>query len=273
MDLARWLKSPLGTVSVAMLVLAGVNLPWASPSPASALAALAVAVLVAGAVDVLIVGWRGWGWRTPWGAFVTGGVIGMVLDPTVGLGVLAACSAGAVVLKHLLRTGRRPVFNPAGLALVIADLAGVRAQSWWGAAAAPIWLGVPVLIIVTLVVADRVNRLPAIGAFLATWFAALTILVSLGFTGELAVAYREPLLSMALFFAGVMLLDPPTSPGRVRQQYLFGFVAAGVGIVLLAVAHESAFLPVGLVAGNAWFAVGRVRARMRAIAVRADSSG
>jgi hypothetical protein len=187
--------------------------------------------------------------------------------------VLALFAAGAVLVKHALRIGKRPVFNPAGLALVLADLVGVRAQSWWGAAAAPIWLGVPVLIIVTVVVADRVNRLPTVGAFLATWFAALTILVSVGFTGELAVAYREPLLSMALFFAGIMLLDPPTSPGRVRQQYLFGFIAAIVGILLLALAHESAFLPVGLVAGNAWLAIDRMRARMHATARRAESPG
>ncbi|HEY4018315.1 MAG TPA: hypothetical protein VGM75_06485 [Pseudonocardiaceae bacterium] len=273
MDLTRSLKSPLGTVSVAMVVLAAVNLPWASPSPAVAGIGLAVAVLTAGAVDVLVVGLRGWGWRVPVGAFVTGGVLGMVLDPTVGPGVLALFAAGAVLVKHALRIGRRPVFNPAGLALVIADLFGVRAQSWWGAAAAPIWLGVPVLIIVTLVVADRANRLPAVGAFLGAWFAALTILVSLGFTTELAVAYREPLLSMALFFAGVMLLDPPTSPGRVRQQYLFGFIAAIVGIVLLATAHEGAFLPIGLLAGNAWLAGDRIRLRIRRTAVRAGSPG
>ncbi|HEY4460948.1 MAG TPA: hypothetical protein VGN81_41990 [Pseudonocardiaceae bacterium] len=256
---------------MAMLVLAGVNLPWASPSPASAALTLAVAVLVAGALDVVLVGLRGWGWRVPVGAFVTGGVLGMVLDPTVGPGPIAICAAGAVLVKHAVRIGRRPVFNPAALALVIASLLGVRAQSWWGAAAAPIWLGVPVLLAVALIVADRVNRLPAVGAFLATWFAALTILVSLGFTGELAVAYREPLLSMALFFAGVMLLDPPTSPGRVRQQYLFGAVAAAVGIVLLGVAHESAFLPVGLLAANAWLAAERIRARMRKTTIQAGS--
>jgi hypothetical protein len=269
--LTRWVRSPLGTVSLAVLVLAGTNLPWASPSPGAAALVLAVAVLTAGAVDVLVVGLRGWGWRVPVGAFVTGGVLGLVLDPTVGPALIAVCAAGAVLVKHAVRIGRRPVFNPAGLALVLADVLGVRAQSWWGAAAAPIWLGVPVLLAVTLVVADRVNRLPAVGAFLATWFAALTILVSLGFTGELAIAYREPLLSMALLFAGVMLLDPPTSPGRVRAQYLFGFVAAAVGIVLLGVAHESAFLPVGLIAANAWLAAGRVRARMRKTAVRAGS--
>lgn len=271
MALTRWAKSPLGTVSVAMLVLAGVNLPWAGPSPAAAAGTLAVAVLTSGAVDVLVVGLRGGGWRVPAGAFVTGGVLGMVLDPTVGPGPIAVCAAGSVLVKHALRIGRRPVFNPAALALVLADVLGVRAQSWWGAAAAPIWLGVPVLIVVVLVVADRVNRLPAVGAFLGTWFAALTILVSLGFPAELAVAYREPLVSTALFFAGVMLLDPPTSPGRVRQQYLFGFVAAAVGVVLLGVAHESAFLPFGLVAANAWLGVGRIRARMRTTARRAGS--
>jgi hypothetical protein len=95
--------------------------------------------------------------------------------------------------------------------------------------------------------------------------------VSLGFTDELAAAYREPLLSMALFFAGIMLLDPPTSPGRVRGQYLFGFVVAVVGVVLLGLAHESAFLPVGLLAGNAWLAVDRMRARMRGTTIRASA--
>jgi Na+-transporting NADH:ubiquinone oxidoreductase subunit NqrB len=254
-----------------MLVLAAVNLGWAT-SVGSAGFCLAVAVLTAGAVDVVAVGLRGWGWRVPYGAFVTGGVLGMVLDPTVGPGVVAAFAAGAVLVKHVLRIGRRPVFNPAALALVVAGLIGVQAQSWWGAAAAPVYLGVPVLLVAVLLVADRANRLPAVGAFLGTWFAALTILVSLGFNAELAVAYREPLLSMAIYFAGIMLLDPPTSPGLVRQQYLFGFIVAVVGIVLLAVAHESAFLPVGLLAGNAWLAVDRLRNRMRATAATTRSA-
>jgi hypothetical protein len=111
----RWLRSPLGTVSVAMLVVAAVNLGWATTSTPAAAFGLVVAVL----------------------------------------------TAGAVVVKHVLRIGRRPVFNPAALALVAADLIGVRAQSWWGASAAPVYLGVPVLIIAVLFVADRANRLPA----------------------------------------------------------------------------------------------------------------
>ncbi len=268
----RWLKSPIGTVSVAMLVLAAVNLGWASTSAATAGLGLTVAVLTAGAVDVLIVGLRGWGWQLPLGAFVTGGVLGMVLDPTVGAGQLALLAAGAVVVKHVLRIGRRPMFNPAALALVVADLLGVRAQSWWGACAAPIWLGVPVLLVAVLFVADRANRLPAVGAFLATWFGALTILVSLGYGAELAVAFREPLVSMAIYFAGIMLLDPPTSPGRPHQQYLFGFLVAIVGIVLLTITHDSAFLPIGLLAGNTWLAVDRARTRMRHTAATARSS-
>jgi hypothetical protein len=255
-----------------MLVLAVVNANWASTSALAAGFGLAVGVGVAGAVDVLFVGLRGWGWRPPLGAFVTGGVLGMVLDPTVAPGEIALFAAGSIIVKHALRIGRRPVFNPAALALVVADLIGERAQSWWGASAAPVYLGVPLLIIAVLVVADRTNRLPATGAFLATWFGLLTILVSLGFNAELAVAFREPLVSMAIYFAGIMLLDPPTSPGLVRQQYLFGFVAAVVGVVLLIVTHDSAFLPIGLLAANAWLAVDRLRNRMRHTAAKARAS-
>jgi Na+-transporting NADH:ubiquinone oxidoreductase subunit NqrB len=259
----RWVRTPEGVATVAIVVLVAVNAAWASTGAPRALLAFAVCVVVAGAVDLVVVGLRGWGWQAPTGTVISGAVLGVVLDPSMAYWELAAAAAGAVLGKHLLRIGRRPVFNPAVLALVVAGLLGAGQQSWWGATAGPAWLGLPLLVVVLLVLADKVNRLLAVGAFLAVWFGLLTVLVSLGYLTTFGGAFTEPLVGMALFFAGVMLLDPPTSPGRAREQYLFGAVVAVVGVLALGTAHQASFLPIGLLAGNAYLAVTRLRAKQR----------
>jgi len=173
--------------------------------------------------------------------------------------VVAGTAALAIVSKHTLRVRRGHVFNPAAFALVVAALAGWGGQSWWGATARSQPFSLALLLVGGLLVADRVNRFPMVGVFLGVWYGLLTFVALWVDPRPVAEAYRAPFVNVALFFAFFMLDDPPTSAGPRGEQARYGAIVAAVGFALLLSARTLAFLPAGLLVGNAWVAVRRTR--------------
>ncbi len=86
------------------------------------------------------------------------------------------------------------LFNPAAFALLFSGLVLGASQSWWGALGnlPVVWTGL--LVLCGLLVIDRLNKLPLVFAFLATYFA---LYVGMSFVNATAVAemFREPLSS------------------------------------------------------------------------------
>jgi Na+-translocating ferredoxin:NAD+ oxidoreductase RnfD subunit len=260
--LMRLVRTPKGTLVLVLLLLAGVTAPGAGSS--SAWRAVGLAGTTAVALDVLLARLRGWGWVLPDGALISGLLVGMVLSPAGAWWIPAATSALAIAGKHALRIRRGHVFNPTALALALAALLRLGGQSWWGAIARPQWLVVALLVATGLLVADRVNRFPMVGAFLGTYFGLLAF-VALWIDPRLVrEAYRVPFVNAALFFAFFMLDDPPTSPGRPTAQKRYGSIVAAASVVAFLLPRQLAFLPLGVLAGNLWHAVHRTRTSRRA---------
>jgi len=255
--LGRLVRTPKGTLLLVLLLLAAITAPAAGSG--SAWRALGIAAAVAVALDLLLARLRGWGWVLPDGALISGLLVGMVLSPDVAWWIPAAMSALAIAAKHALRIRRGHVFNPAALALALAALLQLGLQSWWGALARPQWLVVALLVATGLLVADRVNRFAMVGAFLGTYFGLLAF-VALWIDPDLVrEAYRPPFVNAALFFAFFMLDDPPTSPGRPTAQKRYGSIVAVASVAAFLLPHQLAFLPLGVLAGNLWYAVYRLR--------------
>ena len=87
-------------------------------------------------------------------------------------------------------------------------------------------MGPPAILLVAtsgIFVADRINKLPLVLAFLGSYF---------------------------LFFAFFMLDDPPTCPVRYRDQIQFALIIAATCYVVLTMLGAVYFLPAGLLAGN-----------------------
>ena len=68
----------------------------------------------------------------------------------------------------------------------------------------------------------------------------------------MAELFRVPNVNAALFFAGFMLTDPPTSPNRPRDQILYGLIVAAASAAIYLTLGGVYFLPAGLLVGNAW---------------------
>lgn len=271
--LIPFVRTPKAKFIGVLLILAAVMGPGASSGIGRAWLSIAVAAVTAATADLALAAIRFRCVRVPAGAVGTGVLLGMILDPSLPLLTIAAVAGGAVGAKHLVRIRRGHVFNPAAAALVVAGVAGVNAQSWWGVAEPPAYLPgyviVPLVVLAGVYLADQVNRLPMAGMFLVSYVTLLLIVLLgqgafTGVAGRVADAYQQPFVSAALFVGLVMLADPPTSPARRDDQLGYGAVAAVVSVVGL-LAGLVYFLPLGLVAANAWGAIRRHRQRTGAV--------
>jgi Na+-translocating ferredoxin:NAD+ oxidoreductase RnfD subunit len=216
-------------------------------------------VLGAAVIDAPILRYREGEWLVPDGAILTGLIVAMILSPMQPWWVAAATSAIGVASKYLMRVGRANVFNPAALALVATFYIFNTGQNWWGALPELPPVALVLLFASGVFIADRVNKLPAVIAFLGVYYLFATIAAFSGNPAKVAELYRAPDLHAALFFAFFMVTDPPTSPPKVREQLWFGAIVAAVSFAAFEFVGAAYWLLAGLLAGNVAEAVRRQR--------------
>jgi Na+-transporting NADH:ubiquinone oxidoreductase subunit NqrB len=256
--IATFLRTPKGLTLLGLLVLAAAAAP-AEGRPA--LATLATATVAAVAAD-LVMGWVAHDrWSFPDGGLLTGLIVGMVLAPR-GPWIIAPLTALLAILsKYALRTRWSNVFNPAAAGLVVSAVLLHSDQSWWGSLGdlPPVWF--PLLLAVGLYVAGKVGKLPAVLTFLGAALAAFTAAAYRGDAARVAEIFRAPDIQMLVFFATVMLTDPPTSPAHPRHQYAYAVVVAAAACAAFLALDALWFLPGGLLVGNLWESCRRLASR------------
>jgi len=227
----------------------------------AALGELVIATAVAAAIDFVVQRRREGEWTLPSGAILTGLIIGMILSPHEPWHVVAIASAVAIASKYALRSSAANVFNPAALALLIAFFAFGAEESWWGALPD---LPMAALLVVAaggLYLAERLNKLPSVVAFLLTYFAGFTLVSFVGDPGSVWEVFRAPDLHAVIFLALFMVTDPPTSPPKAREQIIYGVLCAGITVGTYLWGGGAYFLLTGVLAGNIWEAWRRARQR------------
>jgi hypothetical protein len=262
----RFWRSPKGYLLLMLLTLAAVAAPRAGLGRVGP--ALLGAVLAATLLDVLLTLLTRRTWIVPDGALLSGLIVALVLSPQEPWYVAPAAGAVAILSKHLFRNPWLPrvhVFNPAAAGLLAALVLFNSGESWWGALPG---LPAPALLLLLAagyLVVDRVAKFWQVLAFLATYFGLFTgaAFMTMGGTARLAEAFRVPFVDAALFFALVMLTDPPTSPNGEDDQLRFGALVAAASFAAFLLVQGLAFLPLGLLAGNAWLAWRRARGASR----------
>ncbi|WAH37611.1 RnfABCDGE type electron transport complex subunit D [Alicyclobacillus dauci] len=185
------------------------------------------------------------------GGVVTALIVALVLSSTVSWYVVVMTTAVAILSKHILKSGRKPWFNPAAFGLLISIYVFPIGESWWGDLSSLPWWAIGILIIVGFLVTSRVNKFPQVFAFMAVY-----LLIFLGF-GELHVAsaadaFRNPIINSALFLAFFMMTDPPTSPAKYTQQVGFGVITAIISCGIYLAFGGLSYLLIGLLVANLW---------------------
>jgi Na+-translocating ferredoxin:NAD+ oxidoreductase RnfD subunit len=258
-SLTRFFRTPKGLLLIVLAILLAIAVP--AEGVATVGPGLAGAVTVAALIDVVILRARGGAWEFPSGAILTGLIVAMVLSPHEPWYVTTITSAIAIVSKYVVRLRTANVFNPAALAIVITYYLFHTGQSWWGA------LGdVPPIALVALFgtgifIADRVNKMPMVLAFLGSYYLLFTITAFLSDPRWVAEIYRSPDLQAVLFFAFFILTDPPTSPTRYPHQIFCGVLVAVVSFALFEWVGAVYYLLAAVLVGNVWEAWRRWGAR------------
>jgi Na+-translocating ferredoxin:NAD+ oxidoreductase RnfD subunit len=266
----RFFRTPKGLLLVALALLTAVAATHEGMH--RILPEVLGAMLAAALLDVALARIIRGAWFFPSGALLSGLIVALIISPAESPRVAAVTAMLAVNSKYLLRARGKHIFNPAALALVAAYFLFASGQSWLGALAnlpAPLAIA---LLAAGIFIADRVNKLPMVLAFLGCYIALFTLVAFVGDAGRMAEIFRAPDINAALFFAFFMLTDPPTSPARYRDQVMFGVGVAVACVAIYLTLGALYFLPAGLLIGNGWEAWRRTHTRTRA-ASPAKSAG
>jgi Na+-translocating ferredoxin:NAD+ oxidoreductase RnfD subunit len=257
----KFFATPKGLLTIAFIVLVAV----AAPREGVGLVAgpIAAAVAAGVAVDLPILRLRNGAWSFPSGAILTGLIVAMVQSPHERWYVAAATSAIAIASKYVVRTHSANVFNPAALALVISFHVFGTGQDWWGALPDLPPAAMALLLALGIFIANRVNKLPMVLAFLGVYYCLFTASAFAGDPARVAEIFRTPDLQAVLYFAFFILTDPPTSPTRYRDQVVCAVIVAVVSYGIFTWAGVVYYLLAGVLAGNVWEGWRRHRARAR----------
>jgi Na+-translocating ferredoxin:NAD+ oxidoreductase RnfD subunit len=257
--LRRFLQKPKGILIVLLVALTAVASVHAGPALVAPglLAAVATAFLV----DGVLLRWKTGKWTFPDGGILTALIVAMILSQHEVWWVAAVTTAFGIVSKYVFRTRAANILNPAAAALLANYFVFHSGQSWWGALSESAWPLVGLLLAIGIYIADRVTRLTAALAFLGVYYVLFTVTAFIGDPASVAGIFRPPDLQAALFFALVMVTDPPTSPPRARDQITFGLVVAVIAYAIHHFAQGIYYLLVALLLANLGEAWRRSHAR------------
>ncbi|MEI6739025.1 MAG: DUF5916 domain-containing protein [Gemmatimonadaceae bacterium] len=246
----RYARTPKGLFTLALALLTGIAASyegWRLVLPP-----LLGAMVAAMAIDAPLLRWRSGRWSYPDGALLTGWLVALILSPHEPWYIASATAVVGVVSKYLVRARRANVFNPAALGLVATFYLFDTGQSWWGALPeVPLpWL--LVLLASGAWLAVRLNKVPAVLAFLGVYFLLGTLRAFVSNPAHVAELFRAPDVHAALFFALFMVTDPPTSPPRHVDQMIFGTITAVAGFAAFQWIGAAYFLLAGVLVANAW---------------------
>ena len=175
--LKRFSKTPKGYALGALLLLT--LLGGFAPLGPRGIAHAAVAALAALVFDAAVA--RALHRKIPFsvGGLITGLIIADVLSPLTPIWVMVLTIFIALGSKHVLKRGRKPLFNPAAFGLLASIVVFSTAQSWWAAMPLrPLW-EVAVFLAVGIFVAVRVQKYASVLVFLGTYFALMMALAVL----------------------------------------------------------------------------------------------
>lgn len=173
----------------------------------------------------------------PSAAIVSGLIIALLTAPNLPWYESVIASTLAMFAKNFLRVSERHIFNPAAIGLFVAAMFFNHNVSWWGVSFQEFTLEniqsillFGIILIPFLVSAIRLKKYYIQFAFLSTHTIAF-VLMNMYFGVSFLLLPPFILDPTTLFFTGVMLTEPMTSPNKPSLQIAFGITVALISIL------------------------------------------
>jgi Na+-translocating ferredoxin:NAD+ oxidoreductase RnfD subunit len=255
----RFFKTPKGLLTIILAIF----VVMAAPGEGIRVVApgLLSAVIVAGLMDAVILRTKRNVWAFPSGAVLTALIVAMVLRAQEPWYVTTITSALAIASKYIFRSRAANVFNPAALAIVVTFYVYATGQSWWGALPEVTPAAQAVLVAAGVFITYRVNKMPLVLTFLGTYYLLFTVTAFVSDPQWVSEVFRTPDLQAVLFFAFIILTDPPTSPVKYADQIVCGVIVAVASYAVFEWIGAVYYLLAGVLMGNVWEAWRRVNQR------------
>lgn len=135
--------------------------------------------------------------------------------------ILVSCIAMAS--KYILAIGKKHIFNPVAVSVLILGLFGVGLGAWWVGSRV---LLLPMLILGFLVL-RKVKRFELFFSFLVTSFLAVVLSSYINDRPLLEALMVVFVSGPALFFGTIMVTEPLTTPPTKKMQMVYGALVGG----------------------------------------------
>lgn len=153
--------------------------------------------------------------------FITALILELILlqkSDLTNLSISALAGFVAIASKYVLAINKKHLFNPAGVALVALGLMGMGNAFWWVGS----FNLMPFTIILSLLVIRKLRRF-----HMTIPFIICAVLVSSIFNLKNDLSLIHSIAFMfgsgpIIFFAGIMLTEPLTSPGIKKNRIVYG---------------------------------------------------
>jgi glycine betaine catabolism B len=185
----------------------------------------------------------------PESSAITGLILFLILYPPTSLEesvVVVVASVVAIASKYLLVWKGRLLFNPAAVGLIAIALIG-RGEGIW-------WVGTPLLFPCVVVLAFLiVRKLERELLFLMCMIAALSVALLVGvMDGGLAgeIVYALVLAGPLVFFAGIMVTEPLTTPPTRMLQVVYGAIVGAISVTPFSIGPLGTSPEIALLIGN-----------------------
>ena len=185
-------------------------------------------------------------------AYITALILALIIDPLSKLNDFNTwmfffwVAIWAMASKYIFAIGKKHLFNPVVVAVIITSFAIGEAASWWIGTL----VMAPFVIIGGLLITRKIRRFDLVLSFFVASIVTIIVSKATGFLNAFDLSYKTIFYSPFLFLAFVMLTEPLTTPPRRVLRISYGALVGYLATTTQSFFGMSLTPEIGLLIGN-----------------------
>jgi ferredoxin-NADP reductase/Na+-translocating ferredoxin:NAD+ oxidoreductase RnfD subunit len=181
--------------------------------------------------------------------YISALILSLIISPANNLHdliFLGWAAALTMASKYILAIGKKHIFNPVAIAIVLTAFVLGSSATWW-VATLPM---LPVVLVGGLLLVKKIQRSDLFFSFLASTVAVILTFAVFNGTNNFSIFRKIFVDSPIIFFASVMLTEPLTTPPTSRLRIWYGIL---VGVLFAPQLHVGSIYStpeLALIVGN-----------------------